>query len=320
MGKRHHQERLHDRLVSQLSARVEIEDVSPWYAGRALLGPRRHAARIVKKIDPTTSSTTIPTRLRLGTGGIYSGAIFNIDPRSHNKILKTTIGYYATALQAHRSCQEAQEARDARHIDSSALPSHLKLRIVSQKFKTLDQAQRIVMVYKALIAEHSLPLSQTEEKKSILHVASLPHRQSLLKELPFSLLLELREDEAVPPGRAIEPLRQAIANKDPIFRGMNHQLKHLTMRQYERSSALAAAEPLIDLRRRDLALSRKKRAAAWSKPKRQKDTCRNPLLRIVDGTARHRGRRRKSPRSMRRVATPATPGHRARSSRSRIQK
>ena len=274
MGKRHHQERLHDRLVS------------PWYAGRALLGPRRHAARIVKKIDPTTSSTTIPTRLRLGTGGIYSGAIFNIDPRSHNKILKTTIGYYATALQAHRSCQEAQEARDARHIDSSALPSHLKLRIVSQKFKTLDQAQRIVMVYKSLIAEHSLPLSQTEEKKSILHVASLPHRQSLLKELPFSLLLELREDEAVPPGRAIEPLRQAMANKDPIFRGMNHQLKHLTMRQYERSSALAAAEPLIDLRRRDLATSRKKRAAAWSKPKRQKDTCRNPLLR----RRRHQGK------------------------------
>ena len=283
---RHHQERLHDCLVSQLSASgVGIEDVSPWYAGRALLGPRRHAARIVKKIDPTTSSTTIPTCFRLGTGGIYSGAIFDIDPRSDKKILKTTVGYYSTALQAHRSCQEAQEARDARLVDSSALPSHLKLRIVCQKFKTLDQAQRIVMVYKALIAEHSLPPSLTEEKKSILHVARLPHRQSLLKKLPFSLLLELREDEAVPRGRVIEPLRQKIANKDPIFRGMNHQLKHLTMRQYERSSALAAAEPLqVDLRRRDLATSRKKRAAAWSKPKSQKD--RNPLLR----RRRHQGK------------------------------
>ena len=242
----HHQykQRLYECLASspELSpSNIVIEDLSRWYAARFLLGPRHHSVRIVKRVDGTTSSAAIPARFRLRTGNAYSAEIFDVDAQP-GKIVKTPVGYYASAIQAHKACQKAQNARDERLFDTTKPPTHVKVKIISDSLKGLNHFQRIEMVFRILLNEYSRP--------SIGGSA-----QNLLTDLPFELLLELREDkvDAVPAGVLTElhvPSSVQIAtranttnSKDPILHGMSQQLRQLAMSEYQKSTALATGRP-----------------------------------------------------------------------------
>lgn len=238
----YHQQRLFECLAAspELSpSSIEIKDISRWYAARTLLGPRRHSARIIKRVDATTSSTAIPARLRLRTGDIYSASIFDVDAQT-GKIAKTPVGYYASVVQAHRASQKAQDARDERLLDTTKSPTHLKVKIISGSLKGQNHSQRIEVVYQILLKEYSRPSIRGS-------AVARPHLQNLLTYLPFELLLEIHEDEVntVPAGVLTElhvpnSVQIARANsKDPILNGMSQQLRQLAMSEYQKSSALA---------------------------------------------------------------------------------
>ena len=281
----HHQQRLYDCLAAspELSASsIVIEDLSRWYATRAMLGPRRHSARIVKRVDATTTPiTVIPSRLRLRTGEIYSASIFDVDVRT-GKIAKMQVGFYASAIQAHRASKEAQDARDERLLDSSKPPTHLKVKIISASLKDLSHTQRIETIHKILLHEYNRPSATGSA------VARLPHLQSLPKALPFELLVELREGEVdmAPAGvltelhvpNSVQIARATIASsKNPILHGMSPKLRQLAMSEYQKSSALAMGRPEM------ATTKRKANTSTASKPKLVNQK-KNPLRRRQDNT------------------------------------
>uniref|UniRef100_A0A7S2KUG7 Uncharacterized protein n=1 Tax=Leptocylindrus danicus TaxID=163516 RepID=A0A7S2KUG7_9STRA len=201
---------------------VQVHDLTVWHKNRSAIGPKRHAARLIKKQCHSTPST----------GHVkYSCAIYDLDLKG--KVVKRVLGTYSTYAKASKACERACTLRDNpslgkqgfsnstkrrqsnkhmfqrkvlskhEHGDTAGQPTHLNVFVVSKKFCGMTHRDRVKFVYDTILpvfctdCEHSeciLFASSRLNKYGTVgeHVLSLRHFMHLRSSLCSHLLFDLR--------------------------------------------------------------------------------------------------------------------------------
>ena len=155
--------RLHAQLQHALESspllnavHVAVKNNSYWYKSRHQLGPKKHAACMVKQ-DASSR---------------WESSIYIRKPRESDGTMvptKTFIATHKSRWAAYRKCEAGQRERDANpwaavpNGDPDAvLSTHFHLLIVSQAFDRLSPMMRNVLVFEALLAEMGQQLTPTQ--------------------------------------------------------------------------------------------------------------------------------------------------------------
>jgi stress-induced morphogen len=128
---------------------VDVRNDSYWYHMRARMGPKKHAALIVKFHENSQRWEAYVFKMKLRDEDM------EVVPK------KTLVGNYKSKWLAYKHAEAAAKERDAnpaktRKLGEIMLPdkiksTHFRILVVSEKFHHLDMVQRHRLVYEALV-------------------------------------------------------------------------------------------------------------------------------------------------------------------------
>lgn len=191
-----------------------------WYKNRSVIGPKRHATRLIKKQCDSTPTGNVK----------YTSAIYDIDLKG--EIVKRSLGTYSTYAKASKVCDRACMLRDypssvaqnppnsskrrqsnqhnfRRNLSSKngrdgvVGPTHLNVVVVSERFCGISHRDRVQSVYNAILPAFCTNMENSERimfgsrrmnKYGTVgkHVLSLQLFMHLRSNLCSHLLLDLR--------------------------------------------------------------------------------------------------------------------------------
>jgi len=134
---------------------AEVRNLSYWYASRKKLGPKKHGALITRQMQ----------------SGKWESNIYKM--KMNDETLEMTpqkvfLANHKTRWAAFRNCEKACKERDANPATtnpntdpSKLLETHFHLVIISAKFDRLTPAERLSLVYEALLAGSGTQLTAT---------------------------------------------------------------------------------------------------------------------------------------------------------------
>lgn len=174
---------LHNRLHQALHCdllhpiHVEVKNLSYWYASRAKMGPKKHAAIVLRQNKNNFR---------------WESYIFKMKPREEDLEIvpvRSLVGAYKSKMVAYKHGEKACRERDSNpalvensHMKPGQITStHFHLTVVSTAFDRLSVQERQELVYEALLQGAGTPLT-----------ASTPTASPYPKEMPHQDL-DLRE-------------------------------------------------------------------------------------------------------------------------------
>jgi stress-induced morphogen len=167
---------LHNRLHQALHCdllhpiHVEVKNLSYWYAMRAKMGPKKHAAIVLRQNKNNFR---------------WESYIFKMKPREEDLEIvpvRSLVGAYKSKMVAYKHGEKACRERDSNpalqensHLKPEQISStHFHLTVVSTCFDRLSVQERQELVYEALLQGAGTPLTATTPTRS-KYPKELPH-------------------------------------------------------------------------------------------------------------------------------------------------
>ena len=135
---------------------AEVRNLSYWYSSRKKLGPKKHGALITRQMQ----------------SGKWESNIWKMKMDEETLEMvpqKVFLANHKTRWAAFRNCEKGCKERDANpastNLDADPnklLETHFHLVIISTKFDRLSPAERLSLVYEALLAGSGVQLTPTE--------------------------------------------------------------------------------------------------------------------------------------------------------------
>ena len=228
------------------STLIQVGDLSAWYEARKSLGPRRHIAHVIRDADRDRR---------------YSASIYDFCSEytargrlTTSQVARRNLGNFSSLVLAHRRCRKARHERNQRIADTrnpNYAPSHLYLVLVSSSFLGKKSAERVEMVYEALLREFYRPCFSNSSRnirgfgtvgRAVAALSQFQH----LGDMSFEILLDLRDTKeyqsAIPLrvnwyGNTLRTLHGLVVAEQPL--DSRRELKRLQkVYQIDLSSAL----------------------------------------------------------------------------------
>ena len=152
-----HASLLHSIRSSQLLTPIhaEVRNLSYWYAMRRKLGPKKQGALLTRQLQ----------------SGKWESSIWKMLPREEDMEIvpqKAFLNTHKTRWAAFKNCEKACKERDANPANtnpnmdpSKILETHFHLIVISTKFDRLSPAERLSLVYEALLAGSGVQITPT---------------------------------------------------------------------------------------------------------------------------------------------------------------